>query len=147
MSKGKKSASAVAAKKPETKQTRPMARVFKSKGFARDARKAGIEDEELCKAARELEEGKGEDLGGNVWKKRLNENRSRSIVATKPGSFWLFAHLFAKNDRENIDPDELEAFKKLSKDLGSKGIAGLEKLTKDGAAVEICNDDENDQRP
>lgn len=122
-----------------------MARVFKSKGFARDARKAGIKDEELCKAAKELEGGKGEDLGGNVWKKRLNENRSRSIVATKPGSFWLFAYLFSKNDRENIDQDELEAFKKLSKDLGSKGIAGLEKMAIDGSAVEICNDDENNE--
>lgn len=145
MSKDKKPASALAAKKPAAKKVSAKARIFKSKGFARDARKAGIEDAELCKAARELEEGKGEDLGGNVWKKRLNENRSRSIVATKPGSFWLFAYLFAKSDRENIDQDELEAFKKLSKDLGFKGIAGLEKLAKDGGAVEICNDDENDE--
>ncbi len=144
MSKDKKPAPAVAAKKPAAKVS-ARARVFKSKGFARDARKAGIEDAELCKAARELEEGKGEDLGGNVWKKRLNENRSRSIVATKPGSFWLFAYLFAKSDRENIDQDELEAFKKLSKDLGSAGIAGLEKLAQDGGAVEICNDDEKNE--
>jgi hypothetical protein len=145
MRKNKMPASTVVAKKAAAKKVRSMARVFKSKGFARDARKAGIKDEELCKAAKELEEGKGEDLGGNVWKKRLNENRSRSIVATKPGSFWLFAYLFSKNDRENIDQDELEAFKKLSKDLGSKGVAGLEKMAIDGSAVEICNDDENNE--
>ena len=119
---------------------RPKVRVFKSKGFARSARKAGIQDKELCQAARELEEGKGEDLGGNVWKKRLQENRSRSIVASKPGRFWLFIYLFAKNDRENIDRDELEAFRKLSKDLGSKGITELETLLKDGGVMEICND-------
>jgi hypothetical protein len=145
MRKNKMPASTVVAKGPAAKKVRPMARVFKSKGFARDARKVGIKNEALCKAAKELEEGKGEDLGGNVWKKRLNENRSRSIVATKPGSFWLFAYLFSKNDRENIDQDELEAFKKVSKDLGSKGIAGLQKLVNDGSAVEICNDDENDE--
>lgn len=114
-------------------------RVFKAKGFARSARKAGIQDKELCKAARELEEGKGEDLGGNVWKKRLQENRSRSIVASKPGHFWLFIYLFAKNDRENIDRDELEAFRKLSKDLGSKEIAELETLLNDDVVMEICN--------
>jgi hypothetical protein len=125
------------------RKPRPVARVFKSKGFARDARKADISDKALTKAARELEEGKGEDLGGNVWKKRLNENRSRAIVATKPGNFWLFTYLYAKSARDNIDPDELEAFKKLSKELAGQGLAGMEKLAADGHVMEIRNDDDH----
>lgn len=42
----------------------------------------------------------GEDLGGNVWKKRLNENRSRSIVATKPKSAAMAAVLELVSDME-----------------------------------------------
>lgn len=97
--------------KEEERKRQPKTRAFKTKWFARAARKEGIADEELCEAVAELEEGKGENLGGNVWKKRLNENRSRSIVATKPKEFWVFAFLFAKSARENIEEDELAGFK------------------------------------
>lgn len=131
-----------AAAKPEP---RPVAKTFKTKAFARLARKDGLSDEDLCKAASELEAGKGDDLGGNVWKKRVDKNRARAIVATKPGAFWVFAYLFSKKDRENIDPDELAAFRKLAEHYGNAGIAGLEKLIADGSMVEICNDCEDEQ--
>lgn len=122
------------------KGRKPTARVFKTKWFAKAAKKEGIEDKELCKAVAELEEGKGENLGGNVWKKKLNENRSRSIVATKPKEFWVFAFLFAKNVRENIEDDELAAFKKLAADYGVGGLVGMEKLAEASNVTEICHD-------
>jgi hypothetical protein len=124
---------------------RPSTRAFKTKAFARLARKDGLADEELCKAVCELEEGKGDDLGGNVWKKRIDKNRARAIVATKPGAFWVFTYLFSKKDRENIDPDELAAFKKLAEDYGHAGLVGAEKLVANGSMVEICNDCEDEQ--
>jgi hypothetical protein len=131
-------------KKTETKPTWPAsrahARVFLNKPFVRSARKEGLSDEDLCKAVRELEDGKGDDLGGNVWKKRVDKNRARAIVATKPGAFWVFADLFSKNDRENIDPDELAAFKKLAAIYGQAGTTGMDKLVAGGTIKEICNE-------
>lgn len=140
MSERKRKASAQKEGKQQQKQQQPKTRAFKTKWFARAAKKAGISDEELCEAVAELEQGKGENLGGNVWKKRLNENRSRSIVATKPKTFWVFAHLFAKSDQENIEEDELAGFKKLATDYNDGGLDGMEKLAAAGEATEICND-------
>lgn len=60
-------------------------RVFKSAWFAKAARKAGIADSELCEAAREAMQGQVEDLGGGVFKKRLNRNMHRAIVLAKSG--------------------------------------------------------------
>jgi hypothetical protein len=47
--------------------------------------------------------GQGIDLGGGVFKKRLNQNRHRSIILAKGGRFWICQFLFAKKDRSNID--------------------------------------------
>lgn len=44
--------------------------------------------------------GQADDLGGGVFKKRLNDNMHRSIVLAKAGEFWVFAYLFAKKDRD-----------------------------------------------
>ena len=49
-----------------------------------------------------------------MFKKRLNDNMHRSIILAKGGRHWVFAYLFAKKDRANIDPDELADFKKLA---------------------------------
>lgn len=50
-------------------------RIFKTKWFNKAAKAAGIADVELCRAAKQLTLGMGNDLGGNVWKKRLDQNR------------------------------------------------------------------------
>lgn len=126
-------------------ETAKKMRAFKLKRFAKDAKKEGIGDAELCAAIVELVEGKGENLGGNVWKKRLNENRSRSLLITKPKDFWVFAYLFSKSDRGNIDADELTAFKKLAADLGAKGLAGMGVLVAAEKVVEICHERKNEK--
>lgn len=124
---------------------KPMLRVFKLKRFAKDASKEGLSDQELCEAVAELEEGKGESLGGNVWKKRLNQNRSRSIVATKPNEFWVFVYLFSKSDRENIDDDELAGFKKLAANYKDIGLTGMNVLVASEKAMEICHECEDEE--
>jgi DNA-binding transcriptional regulator YiaG len=50
----------------------------------------------LLKAIRQVALGQADNLGGGVFKKRLNDNMHRSIVLTKAGEFWIFAYLFAK---------------------------------------------------
>jgi hypothetical protein len=66
--------------------TEEPARAFKTAWFAKAARKALINDEELCEAIAEVRLGQADDLGGGVFKKRLDKNRSRSIVLAKDGA-------------------------------------------------------------
>lgn len=89
-------------------------RVFKTAWFSKSARKARIRDGDLLRAAQELMRGQADDLGGGVFKKRLNDNRHRSIVLAKAGPLLVFAFLYAKKDRASIDADELKAFRKLA---------------------------------
>jgi hypothetical protein len=48
-------------------------RVFKTRWFSKAAQKALIEDDELCKAIAEVMKGQADNLGGGVFKKRLNK--------------------------------------------------------------------------
>ncbi len=123
-------------------ETRDNQRVFKTAWFSRIAKKAHIKDDELCKAIKQVMKGQCDDLGGGVFKKRLNENRHRSIVLAKGRKYWVYAYLFAKQDRDNIDNDELEAFKKLAELYKSKTDADIQKELESKELVEICRDEE-----
>src|ERR1700691_3023565 len=96
-------------------QTTKTQRVFKTAWFARAARKAHILDEELCSAIRQVVLGQADDLGGGVFKKRLRQNQYRSIILARTGHYWIYEYLFAKQERANIEDDELAAFRKLVK--------------------------------
>jgi len=90
------------------------ARAFKTAWFAKAARKARIKDDELCEAIEEVRKGQADDLGGGVFKKRLNKNMHRSIILAKGGRYWIYEFLFAKKDQANINANELHAFRKAS---------------------------------
>jgi len=89
-------------------------RAFKTARFSKDAKKAKIKDIELCLAIQQALLGQVDDLGGGVFKKRLNSNLHRSIILAKGGKYWIYEYLFAKKDRANIDGDELLAFRLLA---------------------------------
>ena len=116
-------------------------RVFKTAWFAKAAKKARISDKALSKAIHQVALGQADDLGGGVFKKRLNDNMHRSIVLAKAGEFWVFAYLFAKKDRANIDDDELLAFRKLADLYRRKTKADLEAEIETGALLEIDHGD------
>ena len=59
------------------------ARTFKTAWFSKAARKALIADKELCAAIAQVRKGQCDDLGGGVFKKRLDKNRHRSIILAK----------------------------------------------------------------
>jgi hypothetical protein len=114
-------------------------RVFKTAWFAKAARKARIGDEELCEAIEEVIKGQADDLGGGVFKKRLNRNMHRSIVLARGRRYWIYTYLFAKNDRANIDPDELVAFRALAALYGKKTDAEIDREIRARELTEICN--------
>ncbi len=116
-------------------------RIFKTAWFAKAAVKARIADRALCTAIEQAARGQVDDLGGGVFKKRLNDNMYRSIILAKAGEFWVFTYLFAKKDRANIADDELRAFRRLADLYRRKTKADLEAEIKVGALVEICNGD------
>ncbi|CAO4157570.1 type II toxin-antitoxin system RelE/ParE family toxin [Methylorubrum extorquens] len=118
-----------------------VSRAFKTAVFARSARKARIRDSELCEALREVMAGQADDLGGGVFKKRLNKNMHRSVILAKGGRYWIYEYLFAKKDRDNIDDDELRDFKLLAKGYASLAKEQIDKIVSDKDLLEICDGD------
>jgi hypothetical protein len=89
-------------------------RIFKTKWFARYARRERIGDESLHEAIERAERGLVDaELGGNVIKQRVarrGQGRSggyRMLIAYRRGDRAMFLYSFAKSERENIDRDEL----------------------------------------
>lgn len=82
--------------------------------------------------------GQTDDLGGGVFKKRLNKNMHRSIILAKGGRYWIYAYLFAKKDRGNIDDAELEDFRRLAKAYATLNTKQVAQLLKSNDLLEIC---------
>jgi hypothetical protein len=120
-------------------KTTDIARVFKTAWFSKAAKKAGIHDKELCLAVQQAMQGLADDLGGGVFKKRLNDNMHRSIILAKAGRWWVYEYVFAKRDRDNIDSDELAQFRLLAKSYSMLNEVQLQQLLDDQHFVEICH--------
>ena len=97
-------------------------RVFKTKWFARFARRERIADVSLRDAVRRAVDGLIDaDLGGGVIKQRVartGQGRSggyRVLMAYRPEVRAVFIYGFAKSARENIGADELETARDIAK--------------------------------
>ncbi len=113
-------------------------RVFKTAWFTKAAAKALIGDDELCRAIRQVMMGQADDLGGGVWKKRLSRNQYRSLILARGGGYWVYEYLFAKQDRDNIDDDELRRFRILAKSYEALTTQQLNGLIQKNVWMEIC---------
>ena len=89
-------------------------RIYKVKVFARFQRRERIEDGALAKAVRAAEDGLIDaDLGGGLIKQRVarpGQGKSggyRTVIVYRRGDLAVFLLGFAKNDRGNVDDDEL----------------------------------------
>lgn len=85
--------------------------------------------------------GQADDLGGGVFKKRLNGNMHRSIILARGGRLWVYEYLFAKKDRTNIEEDELGGFRALAKAYAGLTEAQIEQLLEEKDLREICHGD------
>ncbi|VVQ14537.1 hypothetical protein PS918_05735 [Pseudomonas fluorescens] len=112
-------------------------RLFKTKRFAMQAAKAWIGDDELREAFAEMLNGQADNLGGDVWKKRLNANRHRSILLAKGGRYWVYQFLYAKKDQSNITPRHLADLRELAKTSGGLSEMGIQRLLDMREFVEI----------
>ncbi len=117
-------------------------RVCRIAWFNKAAAKSRISDEALCVCIAQAEKGQIDDLGGGVFKKRLNDNRHRAIIITKLGRFWVYEYLFSKQNQANISSDELMSFRVVAKAYSSLTAAQLSTLIIAKNLIEICHDHE-----
>ncbi|RJX18412.1 MAG: type II toxin-antitoxin system RelE/ParE family toxin [Desulfobulbus sp.] len=121
-----------------------MKRIFITRTFARWMRKAGLADQSLCQAVSEMSQGLIDaDLGGNVVKKRVplpgrgKRGGARTIVATNRGDRWFFLYGFEKNERANIDKDEIKALQELAAEYLAIDDQGIELAVSSGKLMEV----------
>jgi len=86
------------------------------------------------------------DLGGQVVKKRVGfsgrgkRGGARTIVATKFAGRWFFLFGFGKNEKANIDKDELKLLQEVARDLLDFSEAQLQAAILVGELTEVCDD-------
>jgi hypothetical protein len=126
-------------------------RVFKIRWFARFARSERLDDESLSEAIRRAARGLIDaDLGGGLIKQRVaRRGRGRSggyrmIIAYRVKERAVFLYGFAKNERENIEPDELEDLRLVARGWLEAASERIEAALKDGAIQEVRHDEESD---
>ena len=115
-------------------------RLFKSRHFADAASKAWICDSQLREAFGEMLRGQADNLGGGVWKRRLNHNRHRSIVLAKGRQYWVYQLLFAKQDQSNISQKDLAWFRAMAKVYEGLNETQIQQLLDLREFVEIHHD-------
>ena len=123
-------------------------KIFKTKWFHRWAAKEGLTEAVLRTAAVELEQGLGDALGGYVYKKRIalpgrgKRGGARTLVAYQRGHAVFFMYGFPKNERANIESDELKALRLLARELLGYGAQGLAKAVESGELIEVSDNGE-----
>jgi len=126
-----------------------LTRIYKLRGFARFQRKELISDASLRKAVGSVEAGLVDaDLGGGLVKQRLaraGQGKSggyRTVIAIKRGDRAVFLYGFAKNERSNIDADELEEFRRLARGFLGLTAQQIATLIAENELMEVSDDDD-----
>jgi hypothetical protein len=121
-------------------------RIFKTKWMVRFVRRERINDASLEEAIERAERGIIDaDLGGGLIKQRVarpGQGRSggfRMIVAYRTEDRAFFLYGFAKNERENIDDDELQTLRDIAADLLTQADSALDDAVNAGKLQEIEN--------
>ena len=73
-----------------------------------------------------------------MFKKRLSNNQYRSIILARGGDYWVYQLLFAKQDKANIDDEELSRFRKVAKGYAALSSEQVADLLAGQEWVEIC---------
>lgn len=118
--------------------------IYKTKVFDRWTTEQGLTDQSLCQAVKEMNAGlTAADLGGGLYKKRVartGQGKSgglRTLVATNRGDRWIFVFGFAKNEQDNINKKEKDAFKKLADYYLSLSVQVLLKAQQSKELIEV----------
>jgi hypothetical protein len=124
-------------------------RIFKTKWLARHARRARIADQSLREAIERAGRGTIDaDLGGGLIKQRVGrsgQGRSggyRMLIAYRAGTRAVFLYAFAKNERENIHPDELLTLREIGATWLAADARRIAQALEEGILQEVSGGDE-----
>lgn len=122
--------------------------VFKTRLFHGWQQKENILDHALCTAVDEMSRGLIDaNLGGGLVKKRVarpgagKSSGYRTLLATNRNDKWFFIYGLAKNDKDNVEHQELMALKRLATVLPGMNAQGINKLMADEELKEICKNE------
>ena len=123
-------------------------KVFKTKEFARFARGEGIDDQRLREAAERAERGLVDaNLGGGLIKQRVarpgqgRRGGYRTLMAFRAGAATVFLYGFAKSERDNIGPDELDFWRRVAAAFLATDEARFKALIAAQDIMEVSGDD------
>jgi hypothetical protein len=124
-------------------------RILKTKWLVRYARRQRISDASLREAIERAGHGSIDaDLGGGIIKQRvarLGQGRSsgyRMLIAYRAGSRAVFLYAFAKNECDNIDPDELTTSREIGAAWLNADVQQIARAIEQGILQEVTDDDE-----
>lgn len=119
----------------------------------RFARREKIRDGDLAEAVRRAGRGLIDaDLGGGIIKQRVaraDQGRSggyRMLLAYRDGHRAVFLYGFAKNERENIEDDELKTLREIGAAWLAAYAPRIARAIKENALQEV-HDDDKDAKP
>ncbi|MCF6777886.1 type II toxin-antitoxin system RelE/ParE family toxin [Thiotrichales bacterium 19X7-9] len=101
-----------------------MLKIYMLQAFYKWAKKESIEDETLINAAIEVSSGLHDgELGAGCFKKRIaakgkgKRGGARTILSYKVDDRVIYIYAYAKNEKENLTPQEQKVLKAYSKDV------------------------------
>ena len=122
--------------------------LFKLKSFTRWAKTEKLADQQLLNAIEEMNSGlTGVDLGSGLYKKRIarkgygKRGGYRTILALKHEERAIFMYGFAKNERDNIEEEQLKWLHKMAKKYLGLSKHQLSKLVFQGYLLEVKQND------
>jgi hypothetical protein len=125
-------------------------RIYKTKWVVRFARREKIGDGDLIEAVQRAGRGLIDaDLGGGIIKQRVaraGQGRSggyRMLLAYREGHRAVFLYGFAKNDRENIDDDELQTLREIGAAWLAADAQRITRAIEEKALQEVHDDDKD----
>jgi len=128
-------------------------RVYKIKGFVRFQRRERIADKALAEAILAAERGLVDaDLGGGLIKQRIarpGQGKSggfRTLTAYRRSERAVFLFGFAKNERDNVDDDELETLRERGRVFLTLSTGQLARLQAEGDLTEVEYDEKGEAK-
>ncbi len=112
--------------------------------FSKWSEKVGLKKQNLLDVIRDLEAGlSAAVLGSKLFKVRVRRDHGgkssgfRTIIVFRKGDRAVFLFGFGKNEKDNIDQNELRYFKKLGRDILSLNSEQLEKAISQKVLADI----------
>jgi hypothetical protein len=118
-------------------------RYLKNKVFQRDLKDNDLDDDDIKAVLDNIFKGRAASLGSKMYKIRgAKEGKGksggfRSLFFWEQGELIVFCLLFAKNEQENINPDEHKALKILSKEYENLTESEIDKRIAHNSLMEI----------